>query len=325
MKRDRAWWGVLAVGLCVSAGCASGGNADDKAFEDGVGDSSAADEGLVEDAAVEAHHGSDAAGGDAGDSSPDVAMIDEAGGAEGGDGAKDAFSFEAAMIDSSGDGAVLSVSPIGQWSFDEGTGTSSADLSGHGHPAVLIGGASWTAAGKEGAGLALDGVSGYADVGVTLVDTTASFTVAAWADLAAVGAWNVALGEDDVNGSLFGLKLRGDGSNQFDFDVELSDGMTPSFVVAQSTSVAQASTWVHLAGVRDASGAGAAKVDVNGSLQANAALGQALLAASGHFLIGRGLYNGAWGSYFHGTLDEVAVYDVALSDAQVATLYAAQR
>jgi hypothetical protein len=321
VKRDRASWGVLAAGLCISAGCASGGNANDRAFEDGVGDSSA-DTTPAQDAALEGSSTSDAATHDAGDSSPDVAVVD---GADGGDAAKDALAIEAATIDATGDGGVLSVSPIGQWTFDEGTGASSADLSGHGHPAVLMGGASWTNAGKEGAGLALDGVSGYADVGVTLVDTTSSFTVAVWADLAALGAWNIALSEDDVNGSLFGLKLRGDGSDQFDFDVELTDGTSPAFVVAQSTSTAQVSTWVHLAGVRDTGGGGAVKLYVNGALQANAALGQALLAASGHFVIGRGLYNGASGSYFHGTLDEIAVYDVALTDAQVATIYDAQR
>jgi alpha-N-arabinofuranosidase len=308
---------VLAVELCVSAGCASGGNANDKAFEDGIGDSSAEADSL-EGAASEGGSSLDA--GHEVDSSPDVPVLDE-----GGDAALDAVAVEASTIDGSGDGALLSVAPIGQWNFDEGTGTSSADLSGHGHPATLMGASSWAPAGKEGAGLALDGVSSYADVGVTLIDTTSSFTVAVWANLTVVGAWNIALSEDDVEGSLFGLKLRGDGSNQFDFDVELSDGTTPAFVVAQSTSTAQASTWVHLAGVRDASGGGTVKVYVNGALQANAALGQALLAASGHFVIGRGLYNGASGSYFHGTLDEVAVYDVALTSGQVATIYDAQR
>jgi hypothetical protein len=81
---------------------------------------------------------------------------------------------------------------------------------------------------------------------------------------------------------------------------------------------------VHLAGVYDASGGGALKVYVDGSLQANAAVGQTLLAATGHFVIGRGLYNGATGSFLGGTVDDVAVYDVALTDAQVAAVYGGQ-
>jgi len=309
------------VELLALTGCANGGEAGATFHVGG-------DDALVE-AGAEATTDLDATSPETGDAPIDVtvAATDAGDAADGADSAPptDASVVDASGVDASGDVAVLSPAPIGQWTFDEGTGSSSADLSGHGHPAALVGGASWTAAGKQGAGLALDGVSGYADVGVPLVETAASFTVMSWARLTVVGSWQVVLSEDDVNGSLFGLKLRGDGSDQFDFDVERSDVMSPAFVVAQSTSTGQASVWLHLAGVYDASGSGAVKVYVNGALEANAAVGQPLVAATGHFLIGRGLYNGVAGSFVDGTLDDVAVYDVALSDAQVATIYDAQR
>ncbi|MGD0527316.1 MAG: LamG domain-containing protein [Polyangiaceae bacterium] len=314
------------MGLVVLASCASGGGSlsggwsadggeDDEQLLDASSDTFSADA----KASPDAKPGPEAGGGDAGQ---DASFVDANG-------------FEASVVDSgtaleaspadAGDGGSVALpSPIGAWSFDEGTGTSSADLSGNGHPAVLMGGASWTTAGKEGAGLALDGTSGYADVGATLVNTTASFSLVTWAELTTVGSWQVALSEDDVTGSLFALKLRGDGSNQFDFDIEKTDTTTPAFVVAQSTTVAQAATWVHLAGVYDASGGGALKVYVDGSLQADAAVGQALLAATGHFVIGRGLYNGVTGSFLGGTVDDVAVYGVALTDAQVAAIYGGQ-
>jgi hypothetical protein len=214
--------------------------------------------------------------------------------------------------------------PIGAWSFDEGAGAASADLSGHGHAAVLVAGASW-GPGKEGAGLVLDGTSGYADVGVALVDTRASFSVVSWAKLATIDAWAVAVSEDDVNGSMFGLKLRGDATNDFDFDFETSDVVSPGFVVAQSVSRASADVWVHLAGVYDATGTATIKVYVDGVLEATSPVSQAFAPASGHLVMGRGLYNGLHGSFLHGTLDEVAVYDAALSDAQVAAIYAAER
>jgi hypothetical protein len=175
-------------------------------------------------------------------------------------------------------------------------------------------------------GLALDGATGYADVGLPLIATTTAFTVSCWISLGATNAWEAALAEDDVTGSLFGLKLRGDGSNQFDFDVETSDVMNPGFVVAQSTTKATASTWTYLAGVYDPTanaGAGTLVLYVNGAREAGTAVGQALAAATGHFVIGRGLYNGTAGSYVNGVVDEVEVRDVALSDAQVAAIYAA--
>jgi hypothetical protein len=305
---------LLAVCVVAVSGCATAGEGNGGAFDAaGTGD-----DGPTFDAGSDAATGGDASEGSAPDTSGDA-----------GAGAGDASSADAPPdLDAAGDGLSKGPSkafPIGEWQFDEGSGASSADLSGHGHPAVLKGAASWTAAGKHGAGLALDGVSGYADVGVTLVDTTASFTVLAWANLASTATWEVVLSEDDVTGSLFGVKLRGDGSRQFDFDAELTDVQTPPFIVAQSTTVAQAGTWVHLAGVYDASGAGTLKLYVNGAVEANAAIGRSLVAATGRFLIGRGLYNGVAGSYFAGTVDDVAVYDVALTDAQIATLYAAQK
>jgi hypothetical protein len=214
---------------------------------------------------------------------------------------------------------------IAKWAFDEGTGTSSADLSGHGHTATFVGGASWAAAGKEGTGLALDGTSGYADVGAAVIDTTQSFTVLCWVKLAVVNAWEIAVSQDDVTGSLFGLKLRGDATNAFDFDVETSDATNPGFIVAQSTTVATTQTWFHLAGVHDASGSGALLIYVDGALQANAAIGASVLASSGHFVMGRGLYNGVNGSFLNGTLDEVEVHAAALTGAQVAAIYAAQK
>jgi hypothetical protein len=244
-----------------------------------------------------------------------------------------AWTFDDApeTADASADGgtsdAAIEDSGTSDSSIDAG-GLSSADVSGNGHPAMFQGGATF-GAGKSGGGLVLDGTSGYADVGVTLIDTSKSYTVMSWVELNQVGNWEIALSEDDVNGSLFGLKLRGN-DNHFDFDMETSDQLNPGFVVAESdpdagVGLGVASAWTHLVGVYDASGTGNVTLYVNGALIANAAVGQAILAATGHFLIGRGLYNDAVGSYLNGTIDEVAVYDGALTGAQVATIYAAQQ
>ncbi len=245
-------------------------------------------------------------------------------------GALDAGAADAAPIvnpshDSGTDASALALpAPIGAWGFDEDVGTTSADLSGNGHPALFVAGAHW-GTGKVGGGLALDGTTGYADVGVALIDTTNSFSVAAWVEFERVDAWGAALGQDDALGSLFALKLRGDGTNTFDFDVETSDALNPGFLVAQSTTTAMAGAWVHLAGVYDAGWRGRTRlvltVYVNGSRAATKSVPQQLLRATGHFVLGRGLYNGAPGSYVDGVVDDVAVYDVALSDAQIGAIY----
>jgi Concanavalin A-like lectin/glucanases superfamily len=312
--------------LCAVVGCATGGDA-----AGGMGDDSSdwgPDAGPSNDAAIEASmrldggaSSPDASGGGDSASGPDAAADSSQ--------PVDSGSIDGAAVDASGNDASTAdagppSSPIGKWNFDEGTGTTSADLSGQGHTATLVGGASWTTAGKEGAGLALDGVTGYADVGVSLIDTAQSFTVLSWAKLAVVDSWEVVASQDDVTGSLFGLKLRGDATNAFDFDVETTDVTNPGFIVAQSSVTAVAQTWVHLAGVYDSSGAGTLTVYVNGVLQETAAIGQSVMASTGHFVVGRGLYNGVTGSFVNGTLDEVEVHASALTSAQVAAVYAAE-
>jgi hypothetical protein len=233
--------------------------------------------------------------------------------------ARDASTAPDAAADDTQDASIIPAA-IGAWGFDEGSGASSADLSGHGHAAALVGGATW-GTGKVGGGLELDGLTGFADVGVALVDTTASFSVVAWAQFYEANAWEVTTSQDGVNGSLFALKLRGDATDTFDFDAETSDFLTPGFIVAQSSSKLTVEEWVHLAGVYDASGSGTLKVYVNGSLETTTPVAQHLPTGTGHFILGRGLYNEVRGSYLRGVLDEVAAYDVALTDAQVAAIY----
>jgi hypothetical protein len=316
---------LIALSLVLASGCAS----SDYVPYDVGSDSSSEDTGSPgsEDAATDALSDSYVPSDDA--SAPDATSTDATSATDAGaDSSTDATviadSAPADTGEAEGGEAAASVPPslIGAWSFDEGTGTSSADLSGHGHPAVFAAGATW-GPGKSGTGLLLNGTTSYADVGVTLIDTTKSFSVLAWAEFAVVnvGTWQVAASEDDVTGSLFGLKLRGD-NNDFDFDVETSDVTNPGFVVAQSTSIGVASVWVQLAGVYDTSGQGSLTLYVDGVLQTTTAVNQMLLAASGHFVIGRGLYNSLTGSFVNGTLDDILVYDGALTDAQVATIYA---
>ncbi len=172
--------------------------------------------------------------------------------------------------------------------------------------------------------MALNGTTAYADVGVTLVDTSKSFSILCWSRLAVVNSWEILASQDDVEGSLFGLKLRAD-SNDYDFDIETSDVLNPGFVVAQSTTTGTALTWVHLAGVYNSSSGGTLKIYVNGALQANAAIGQSVLPSTGHFVIGRGLYNGVAGSFLNGTVDELEVYAGALTDGEIAAIFGAEQ
>ena len=72
-----------------------------------------------------------------------------------------------------------SATPIGQWKFDEGSGTTAGDSSGLGHDGTLVGGPLWTT-GKLGQGLSFDGVDDRVDVAHAADLDAYPLSVAAW-------------------------------------------------------------------------------------------------------------------------------------------------
>jgi hypothetical protein len=70
-----------------------------------------------------------------------------------------------AVVFSLGTGVAESADPnlVGWWRFDEGSGTTTFDSSGHGNDGTLVGGATW-ATGHFGGGIELDGATGYVSI-----------------------------------------------------------------------------------------------------------------------------------------------------------------
>src|SRR5262249_14575152 len=92
---------------------------------------------------------------------------------------------------------------IGAWTFDEGAGTIAHDSSSFHNDGTLKGGASWTT-GRKGGAVLFDGVSGHVTgPHTTSLEVKDTFTVAAWAKLAAV-AYDQRF---FANGYAFDLKL----------------------------------------------------------------------------------------------------------------------
>ena len=69
---------------------------------------------------------------------------------------------------------------VAGYAFDDGTGTSAADASGHGFTGTLTNGPTW-GAGRYGGAIVLDGADDYVDLGnPTALRLTGSMTVSAW-------------------------------------------------------------------------------------------------------------------------------------------------
>ena len=205
---------------------------------------------------------------------------------------------------------------IGHWTFDEGQGTTAADSSGAGHPLTLQGGASWTKGVVGPSALAVTPQQDAASAG-PVIDTSQSFTVSAWVDLANTSGFQTFVSEDGSQVSGFYLQLRGD-TGRFAFTRLAYDSTAAYGMIATSTIVPQPGVWYLLAGVYDAS-AQTMSLYVDGALQQTI---QALApwSATGPLAVGRGFYNGSPTDWVSGAIDDVRAYAGALPAQQISAL-----
>lgn len=198
---------------------------------------------------------------------------------------------------------------IDAYPMNEGSGTTVKDTVGS-HDATAVNGPTWTT-GHEGSALHFDGVNDYADTGAALLDTAGNYSVSAWVKLDSAGdGFATAVSQDGTSNSAFFLQYSG-ADHVFAFSFAGTRALAP---VAPETG-----RWYHLVGVRDAANQ-QLKLYVDGKLAGTQAvcLGD---ASTGHTVIGRGQFGGKPVDYWRGAVDDVHVFDRALTDADVAKLY----
>jgi hypothetical protein len=203
----------------------------------------------------------------------------------------------------------------GFWRFEEGTGTAAADDSLNARTGTLTGDASWTTGIVGRRAVQLDGSSGFVDVPDPVIDTSQSFSVAAWVKPSSVTGFRSAVSVDGSQVSGFFLQQRDDG--RFAFTKLASDAPGPG-TFAASSATARAGQWYHLVGVYDRV-ANTLTLYVNGTRQ-ETVTAPAAWRAGGHFVIGRGKYGGAPVDFYAGAIDDVRAYPFAMDSASAAAL-----
>jgi hypothetical protein len=208
--------------------------------------------------------------------------------------------------------------PIAAWGFDDGTGTTAADSATPAHPLTLTGGASFDDAGRDGGSVTLDGIDDYAETPATMVDTSKSFTVSAWARLTSVKE-AVVVGASGTVGSAFQLYYSVS-LNRWVFMRVKTDTLRPVNVKALSDEPAVLGAWTLVTGVYDANPTGGRiKLYVNGRPQVagDVAYPDSAWKATGPLSVGQGQYNDIFGNRFAGSLDAVKIWQRALSPTDV--------
>ncbi|AGZ43727.1 LamG-like jellyroll fold domain-containing protein [Actinoplanes friuliensis] len=179
------------------------------------------------------------------------------------------------------------------------------------HDATLVGGPAYVAA-KNGQGVDVNGSTQFIDTGAPVLNTASDYTASAWVKLdKADGAFQTIVSQDGASNSDFFLQYSG---------ADQRFAMSFTGVRALGPSKPEVGRWYHVTGVRD-SVAGELRLYVDGELagRTGACLPQA--APTGNTVIGRGKYGGNSVDYLDGTVDQVHLYDRALSATEIKALF----
>jgi hypothetical protein len=175
------------------------------------------------------------------------------------------------------------------------------------HDGAVVGGAAFA-----DRGLALNGSTQYVDLGAPILNTASDYTASAWVKLdKADGAFQTVVSQDGAANSDFFLQYSG---------ADQRFAMSFAGVRALGPAKPDVGRWYHLTGVRD-SVKGELRLYVDGALAGTVSACLPQAAPTGNTVIGRGKFGGNPVDYLDGTVDNVHLYDRALSAAEIKDLY----
>ena len=212
---------------------------------------------------------------------------------------------------------------VGYWKFDEGSGTSAADSSGAGNTGTTQNAPTW-GAGKINNALTLNGTTQRVNVpDAASLRLAGSWTVSSWVNAAALpasGQRATFVDRDDSSGNgnyLIGIDNTASCTGlgwRVKFD---TSGGVSNFVCYVATI--NTGTWYHLTGVWDST-AKNLMIYLNGALVATQNIPSNVPTSNSGVSLALGT-NVPLAQYFNGTIDDVRVYNRALSPSDVLTLY----
>jgi hypothetical protein len=202
--------------------------------------------------------------------------------------------------------------PVARWQLDEGTGTVAGDSAGT-NPGVVYG-AQWVD-GQIGGALNFDGKNDYVDCGNAEVLAPERMTLALWVFIEETASYQYILGKaTNLSPSRdYALLTTGDGKLEFSFGESVS-----AQVLVRSSEALPVGQWVHMAATRDGS---VASLYVNGRLERLLAYTFDVTDKGYGLRIGSIGSKDGWAGFFKGMIDDVCIYDEALSADEIQVLH----
>ena len=192
-----------------------------------------------------------------------------------------------------------------------------ADASGKANNGALQNGAAWTT-GKNGAALGFDGVDDVVYIGnsTSLNSVSTSVTIAAWVYRVANQPGGVSVVSRELNTTYYEHYYFGFEDGKYRWFVNTSSGYSDTTI----GSAAPLGQWVHLAGTYDGA---SVKLYVNGALQFTTSHTGTFSSDTTGITIGASHNDATHQAIegFNGAIDEVTLYNRALSAQEVQQLY----
>jgi chitodextrinase len=191
---------------------------------------------------------------------------------------------------------------VAAYAFDEGSGTTVADASGNGNTGTVAN-ATWVA-GKYGQALSFNGTSSRVTVpNSASLQLSAGLTLEAWVNPATTtAAWRDVIYKGNDNYYLEGTS---------DHSGAPAGGGT--FGTSYGTATLAVNTWSYLAVSYDKT---TVRMYINGIQVGSLAATAAIASSTNPLSIGS---DSIWGQYFSGLIDNVRVYNTALTASQIQT------
>ena len=210
---------------------------------------------------------------------------------------------------------------VGYWSMDSNdiNGTTVYDKSGWKNNAVSTGGPT-VAAGKINQAISLNSTTQYLDAGNSAsLNLTNNFSISTWVKTNAIGAVQIIVAKSAGN------------YTESQYEVRLTATGVPELIATNGTGVFSGTdntplipnTWYHLVGVMDNK---VMKVYINSRVgSAPATLTGTQSTTAEDVFIGKGGNLYGTGNYFNGLIDDVRIYNKALSAQEIQNIYSAAK
>jgi len=197
---------------------------------------------------------------------------------------------------------------VAAYGFNEGSGTTVADSSGSNNNGTTTA-TTWSTTGKFGAALSFNGTSSWVTVpDANSLDLTTGMTLEAWVNPTALGtAWRTVIMKEATGGLAYSLYGNSDTTRPSAHVFVASEQDT------RGTAALALNTWTHLAMTYNGT---TLRIFVNGVEASNKAISGSARVTTGALRIGG---NSVWGEYFSGLIDEVRIYNRALSATEIQT------